>query len=256
MDSIYLSNSNAGTAHKYKLSMKLNNPMRFTNCRVCVSYLTIYYSWPNIKSSYGNNKCRYKRINDNKEFTITLPDGSYEVKDINNYIHLVMIENKDFEEDKDKNKIFPIDLYANRVYNRVTIVIKDNYILELPVDGLGKVLGFTVPKSASKHVYIGPKKQQNGDTIPQVELIESVLVHSNIVSNKYQMDDTLLYSFKPKGEFCELIEINPQLFKWRKVRSNTHINEIVVWFTDQNNIPLDLEDPKINIELLFEEFKE
>jgi hypothetical protein len=247
MNTIVLTNSNAGTARKYKLSSKLNNPMRLKNSYVCISDISIYYSWPNIKDSYGNNKCTYKRTIDNKEFPITIPDGSYEIEDINNYIHHIMKNNGDNE---DKEKKYPIELYANNIYQRVTIVTKDKYILELPIDGLGKVLGFTkVPEPGIKNVYIGQNKQQNGDTIPQVERVESVSVHCNLVNNIYQLDNSLIYSFTPDKSFGSLLNIKPNFPFWRNTRSNTDINEIEIWFTDQNNIPLDIEDPKIRVEL-------
>ena len=246
MNTIVLTNSNAGTQYKYKLSLKLFNPMKLDNCSVCISDISLYYSWPNIKASYGNNKCKYKKTADNKEYSITIPDGSYEIKDLNDYIHHVMENNGDIKDDKGK---YPIELYANRIYQRVTIETKDKYILELPVDGLGKVLGFTkVPEQGVKQVYIGPNKIQNGDIIPQVERVESVCVHCNLVNNIYQLDDTLIDSFTPDKSFANLLNIKPNFPKWRNTRTYT-FNEIEVWFTDQDNKPLDIEDPKIRVEL-------
>jgi hypothetical protein len=207
----------------------------------------MYYSWPNIKSSYGNNKCKYKRTTDNREFIITIPDGSYEIKDINNYLHFVMKENGDKEDDKGK---YPIELYANPIYQRVTITAKDKYILELPIDGLGKVLGFTKgAQIVDKYVYIGPDMNRNGDTIPQIERVESVSVHCNLVNNIYDLNNSLIYSFTPDKSFGNLLNIKPNFPYWRNTRSNTNINEIEVWFTDQDNKPLDIEDPKIRVEL-------
>ena len=66
---------------------------------------------------------------------IKIPDGSYDVKDINSYLRFVMKNNGEKEDDKGK---YPIELYANNIYQRVTIVTKDKYILELPIEGLGK----------------------------------------------------------------------------------------------------------------------
>src|SRR6266487_1856084 len=141
MNTIVLTNSNAGTNHNHKLSLKLTNSMRLENCVVCVSDISMYYSWPNIKSAYKNNTFKYKRTTDNKEFEIKIPDGSYDVKDINSYLRFVMKNNGEKEDEKGK---YPIELYANNVYQRVTIVTKDKYILELPIEGLGQVLGFTI----------------------------------------------------------------------------------------------------------------
>ena len=253
MNTIVLTNSNAGTNQKHKLSLKLTTPMRLENCVVCVSDISLYYSWPNIKSEYKNNTFKYKRTTDNREFEIKIPDGSYDVKDINSYLRFVMKNNGEKEDDKGK---YPIELYANNVYQRVTIVTKDKYILELPIEGLGQVLGFTkVAAQGAKHVYIGPDKEQNGDEIPQIEPVESVSVHCNLVNNKYQLENSLIYSFTPDKSFGHLLNIKPYFPYWRNARNNTDISEIQVWFTDQDNKPLDIQDPKIRVELQIKDAK-
>ena len=253
MNTIVLTNSNAGTNDKYKLSLKLTSPMRLDDCLVCVSDISMYYSWPNIKSSYGNNTFKYKRTTDNKEFEVKIPDGSYEIRDINKYLHYVMKNNG---EKPDDDKKFPIEIYANPIYQRVTIVVKDKYILQLPVDGLGKVLGFTkAAQVGDKHVQIGPDVDVHGDVIPLIERVESVSVHCNLVDNRYQLDNSLVYSFTPDKSFGHLLNIKPHFPFWRNTRNHTNINEIEVWFTDQDNKPLDIEDPKIRVEIQIKDVK-
>src|SRR6266487_6252938 len=100
MNTIVLTNSNAGTTQKHKLSLKLTNPMRLDDSLICVSDISMYYSWPNIKSSYGNNTFKYTRLTDNKVIDVILPDGSYDIKDINNYLHHLMKLNGDIANDQ------------------------------------------------------------------------------------------------------------------------------------------------------------
>ena len=253
MNTIVLTNSNAGTSDKYKLSLKLTSTMRLDDCLVCVSDISMYYSWPNIKSSYKNNTFKYKRTADNKEFDVKIPDGSYEIRDINNYLHFVMRDNNDKANDKGK---YPIEMYANHIYQRVTVATQDKYILQLPIDGLGKVLGFTKPaQEGDKYVLIGPDIEKNGDMIPQIERVESVSVHCNLVDNRYQLDNSLIFSFTPDQKFATLMNIKPNFPQWRNTRNHTNINEIEVWFTDQDNKPLDIEDPKIRVELQIKDVK-
>lgn len=253
MNTIVLTNSNAGTSNKHKLSLRLTNPMRLDDSFVCVSDISLYYSWPNIKSSYNNNTFRYTRVSDNKIVEVILPDGSYDIKDINNYLHHVMKLNGDKADDQHK---YPIELYANHVYQRVTVQTKPNYILQIPIDGFGQVLGFTKPaQGSSKYEYIGPDMDQNGDSLPNIERVESVSVHCNLVNNKYQLENSLIYSFTPDKSFGHLLNIKPYFPYWRNARNNTDISEIQVWFTDQDNIPLDIEDPKIRVELQIKDAK-
>lgn len=247
MNTIVLTNSNAGTSDKYKLSIQLTSPMRLDDCLVCVSDISMYYSWPNIKSSYGNNKFRYKRTTDNQEFDVIIPDGSYDVKDINHYLRYIMNHNGDQEYEKNK---YPIELYANHIYQRVAVKIQKNYILQLPIEGFGKVVGFTkATQNGDKFVSIGPDIEKNGDSIPQIERVESVSVHCNLVNNKYQLDSSLIYSFTPDKAFGALLNIKPDFPHWRNARRGVDISKIDVWFTDQDNNYLDIEDPKIRVEL-------
>ena len=274
MNTIVLTNSNAGTNQKHKLSLRLTTPMRLENCVVCVTGISLYYSWPNIKSEYKNNSFKYKRTADNKEFDVILYDGSYPIKQINNYLHKVMKKNGDKEDDQGK---FPIELYANNVYQRVTAVIKPNYILQIPIDGFGQVMGFTkgtqledkyvsfglgnelygdeIPQLEDKYVSIGPDDEQNGEDIPEIERVISVSLHCNLVNNIYVLENSLIYSFTPNVKFGYLINERPNLAQWRNARNNADIYEIEVWFTDQDNNPLDIQDPKIRVELQIKDVK-
>ena len=73
--------------------------------------------------------------------------------------------------------------------------------------------------------------EKNGEDVPQLEVVELVLIHCNIVHNIY-IYSRILYTFEPNKPFGSLLEIS-----------------YFVWFTDQNNNPLEIED-KINITLI------
>ena len=260
MGKIVLTNKNAGTNYRNKLSYKLTKPMRLSNCEVCLSDISMYYSWPNIKSSYGNNKFKYTRLTDNKVFDVELPDGSYEVKDINSYLRFVMVRNGDKIDIVDKKERYPIELYINTLFYTVTILTNDKYTVQLPIDGLGKVLGFTkTAEEGDKYALIGPhdlnNKGENGNTIPQIERVESVFVHCNLVDNEHQLDNYLLHRFTPEVPPGHLINIKPNYQDWSNAVHNRDINEIDVWFTDQDNRPLDIKDPKISVILQIKEKK-
>ena len=51
-------------------------------------------------------------------------------------------------------------------------------------------------------------KNENGENIPHVEIIEVILVHYNIVKNDYQQDSRVLYTFVPNKSFNQLIDIS------------------------------------------------
>ena len=75
--------------------------------------------------------------------------------------------------------------------------------------------------------------------------MEVVLVHCNMVNSDYQQDSRVLYSFVPNTFFRSLLDISPSNHIFLKT-FNSEYDEIVVWFTDQNSKPLEIED-RINL---------
>ena len=87
--------------------------------------------------------------------------------------------------------------------------------------------------------------EKNGENVPHLEVVELVLIHCNIPNNSYQRNSIILYTFVPNKPFGSLSPSNHIFLK----AFNSEFQEIKVWFTDQNNNPLEVED-KINITLI------
>ena len=91
-------------------------------------------------------------------------------------------------------------------------------------------------------------KDENGENVPHLEIVELVLIHYNIVNNNYQQNSRILYTFVPNKPIGSLLEISPPNHIFLKT-FNSEFQEIKVWFTDQNSRPLEVED-KINLTLI------
>ena len=76
-----------------------------------------------------------------------------------------------------------------------------------------------------------------------LEITEVVLVHCNIVSNNYQQNSRVLYTFIPNKLFGQLLYISPKNSTFLKTL-NSQFSYIEVWFTDQNSKLLDVEENK------------
>ena len=50
-------------------------------------------------------------------------------------------------------------------------------------------------------------KDENGENMPHLEMIEVALVHCNIVNNDYKQDTRVLYTFVPNKSFGQLLDI-------------------------------------------------
>ena len=91
-------------------------------------------------------------------------------------------------------------------------------------------------------------KDKNGENMPNLEVVEVVLVHCNLGNNDYQQESRILYTFVPNKTFGSLLEISPRNHVFLKA-FNSEFREIKVWFTDQKSRPLEVED-KINVTLI------
>ena len=100
--------------------MKLD--LRIGEKVIALSNLSIYYTWKNIQSSYKNNKFKISAPTWNEEFT--LPDGSYSISDIQDFFKYIL---KKYGENTDKQSI---QIYVNKIENRITFKIKKGYSLE------------------------------------------------------------------------------------------------------------------------------
>ena len=183
------------------------------------------------KSSYNNNKFKISAPTWNDEFE--LPDGSYSVSDIQDYFEYIL---KKHGEDIDKPSV---QIYVNKIENRVTFKIKDGYSLELLTPETMKLLGSTKSKI---------NKDKNGENLLHLEITEVVLVHCNLVNNDYLQDSRVLYTFVPDKPFGSLLKISQIEHIFLKT-FNSEYNEIEVWFTDQNSKPLEIED-RINLTMV------
>ena len=91
-------------------------------------------------------------------------------------------------------------------------------------------------------------KNKDGEIVPRLEAVEVILVHSNLVNNNYQQASNVLLTFAPNKQFGQLITITLHSLMMLKT-TNAEFSFIEIWFTDQNNRPLEIED-NINITLI------
>ena len=84
-------------------------------------------------------------------------------------------------------------------------------------------------------------KNKNSKNVPQLDQVEYVLLHCNLVENDYLQNSKLLYEFVPDKKFGQLISVKPPVFIQCKT-SDTIFDYAEIWFTDQDNKSLQIED--------------
>ena len=89
--------------------------------------LSIYYTWKNIKSTYNNNKFKISGS--------TWGDTS--ISDIQDYFEFIIKKQETLTENR------PVQIYLNKIKNRIVFKIKTSYKLELLTSEPMKLLGST-----------------------------------------------------------------------------------------------------------------
>ena len=234
METIFMKtkNSKINQSNKfiYQFTDKLN--LKTPNSKnIGLINLSIYQTWKNIMSEYNNNKFKISALTWNDTFD--LPDGSYSISDIQDYFEFIIKKHETLAENP------PIQIYPNKIKNRIVFKVKTGYKLELLSPETMKLLG-----STKKDV----DKDKDGEDVPKLESVEVVLVHCNLVNNSYQQASKVLFTFVPNKQFGQLITISPHSITMLKT-TNSEFPFIQVWFTDQNNRPLEIED-SVNITLI------
>ena len=197
---------------------------------MALANLSIYYTWKNIKSEY-KNKFKISAPNWNDEFD--LPHGSYSLSDIQDYSEYIIKKQETIADNP------PVQIYVNRIKNRIVFKIKTGYKLELLTKETMQLL-----ESSKKDI----DQNKDREIVPRLETAEVVSVHCNLVNNSYQQASKVLFTFVPNKQFSQLITITPHSPTMLK-RTNAEFSFIEIWFTDQNNRSLEIED-NINITLI------
>ena len=113
-----------------------------------------------------------------------------------------------------------VKIYSNKIKNRIVFKIKNGYKLELLTPETMKLLGSTKKVAG---------KDKNGEKVPNLEIIQVVLVHCNLVKNDYEHTSKVLFTFVPNKKFGRIINNSPHAFIMMNT-VNTEFFYVEVWF--------------------------
>ena len=129
-----------------------------------------------------------------------MPNESYSLSDIQDYFEYIIKKHETIADNP------PVEIYVDKIKNRIVFKIKIGYKLELLIKETMQLLG-----SSKKD--IDQSKDRN------LETVEVVLVHCNLVNNSYQQVSKVSFTFVPNKQFVQLITIEPQSLTMLKTTS-------------------------------------
>ena len=203
-------NSKTNEPHRFKLDLTDKLNLKNPNKNMALANLSIYYTWKNIKSEYNNNKFKISAPTWNDTFD--LPDGSYSISDIQNYFEYIIKKHETLTENP------PVQIYLNKIKNRIVFKKKTGYKLELLTPGTMKLLG-----STEKDV----DKDKDREIVPKLESVEVDLVPCNLVKNDYQHTSKVLFTFVLNKQFGFVeVQFTDQASKALQIEDNVNLTLI------------------------------
>ena len=135
METIFISteNSKINEPHKFRLTLADKRNLKDVLKNMALENVSIYYTWKNIKPKQSNNKLKILTWND--EFHLL--HESYLIFNIQDYFEYTIEKHKTFTENP------PVEIYVNRIKNRIVFQVKTGYKLELLSPETMKLLGST-----------------------------------------------------------------------------------------------------------------
>jgi hypothetical protein len=198
--------------------------------------LETYYSFPNIDASNGN--FRYSPDNGTTWFDINIPEGSYEIGDINKYLQEMMKTSGHYDATADE---YYISLEANNNTLKSVLNIKTNYRVDFTsARSVSTILGF------NKQMYLtGCHESEN---IVNIMSVSSLRITSDIIGSSYSNGSTknIIYSFFPNvGPGYKIIEAPINLI-YLPITIGT-ISSMVTELIDQNGKLINLRGEELSI---------
>jgi hypothetical protein len=270
-----------------KLLYRFPNSVNLKDKYIAVSSVSLFYSWDNISALLLNNKITYTWTvgTTTTPYTITIPDGLYEISEINAYCQFVLIANGHYWLGSGGTQnLYPFEIVVNPTRYAIQLNTFLVPILPLPV-------GITVPSNwggyatqvynsvvsfpAKFNVVVGypetfssnPNVNNTGtatfsnnsetknslgtfsylsNSAPQVQPNSNVLLSLSGINNPYSQPSSIIYSLNPSVAVGQQITEKPPNFMWNKILDGTY-SELLLRFLGTDLSPLVIKDPNMTI---------
>ena len=248
----------------------------YKNDMIAVLSIYQYFSIFNITSDYGNNTFSYVWFY-GIEYTITIPDGYYEISDLNAYFQSIMIANTHYMTNSAGQFIYFLEFIVNTSRYAVqinsypldtSIQSSNGYILpsgatwsvpatstlsqfNVNTSGFGEVLGYEIGSYPTSQVGSSTLSFLSSKA-PQITPYSSVLVSCNLVNNRAVIPSNILTSYTPLGNSIgSLFTFEPNYLQFADVEDGQY-TQLVLEFRDQLSRSIVIRDPNMLITLYTE----
>ena len=280
-----------------KLVYRFPNSINLTDKYIAVSSISMFYSWFNILSTSVNNTLSYTWTvgGVTTTYTLIIPDGLYEIADLNAFIQWSCIQNGTYLVNASGDNVYYFELILNPTRYAVQLNTFQvptalpvgwsapsnfagfptqtfNPIVTFPLN-FNKIVGYPAGFSSNGNVnnsYSPPTASSSNNyvtkdgagtlsylsnTAPQVQPNNNVLFSLSNINNPYAQPSSIIYSLNPNVNIGEQIYVTPPNFMWNKLIDGTY-NELRLSFLGTNLQPLIINDPNMTILLTIRDKEE
>ena len=264
-------NSNNNT-----LIYQFPSSVNFDNHSVAVAQVNMFYSWTNINASpLNNNKFSYTYDTGagSVNFDVVIPDGIYEIADLNNFLQFTFIANGTYLVNDVGDYVYYIEfllnptLYAVQIntYPQLTALpvgwtnpsglglgsTTDNPTITLPAN-FNEILGFSAGYTTPQPVVPNTIFSVLSTVAPQVQPNPSLFLTMNCIQNISAIPSSIIYAITPITATGTQIADRPYQYSWNKLLSGTY-NQLRIQLLGTDLGGINILDPNMTIILLIKD---
>jgi hypothetical protein len=273
MRPIVLNSSNVVEgSNNSKYRFRFASTTRFDKDVISLSNINLYYSWFNITAQNNNNSFSYIWTDGvgGYTYTVSIPDGAYEISTLNAYFQYVMVQNGHYLVDDNKDYVYYAEIVLNPTYYAVEIktyplptslpsgwtnpagvafpAVASTPQVIIPATNIRTLLGFdagTYPSAVQATAY-----NILSQNTPQVATVQSVILLCSLLNNTLTNPNTFLYSIAPSNtQFGQLLSVSVPEFVFTDIVDGFY-DFFEITLVDQEYRPINIKDPNLVIQLV------
>jgi hypothetical protein len=283
MDTIVLNQTNIVTgSNNSSLTYNFPNSILFDNHEIAVQSISMYYSWQNINSSpLANNTFTYSWIVGvtSTTYTVTIPDGLYEIAQINAYLQFRMIQNGTYLINSAGQNVYYAEMLVEPTRYAINIITYPvptslpaswtapvanvqtgslafvgyptttfNPVVTIP-SSFNLIVGYVAGFATVVNTGVNTILSYFSTISPQISPVSSLLVTCSNIDNRYAIPNNVIYSVVPDVTFGSLLAIKTNEYVWAKLLHGTQ-SQITIKFIGNDFSSISILDPNIVIILV------
>ena len=283
LNSTNVTSSSTNTTFKYNF---INGGFQLKNMEMCVSSITLPYSFYNVSSYYNNRTFSliFPKGATTQTISVTLPEGFYTVTDINSYIQQICLDNGAYLIDSTGNYVYYQQLVYNSTYYSVQLLLypvpttlptgysyasagtlytssanlpTTSYTPQLVLSSAGSIS--TIIGFVSGATYPSTQSTTNQSILstltPVGSTVNSIIMQCSLVNNPVTTPSDILDSLPiHNSTFGSNITYEPSFEKFISLSDGT-FNNFTFSFRDQNLNEIYARDPNVSITLIIRQKK-